>query len=275
MLAALSPQVLTGNLFIFEKSFTYLIKRKEEISKEDLYRFRDSQDLAFKSTLSGGLVGFLVGAALVMMNIDDKSAIGPGLSTAIISATYGLFFSFLFFLPLFTRFKNEILGYERLKDDEDSSSWIFMVAGMIMPFMFITLCIIFAKGSLIALIFMPDIVVLILFISATLFISNGLIPFVDGLKLILMKGVSTARVSIAVMVNIFSMLVKVSIGSGVVLFFMNIVAAMVKLESKEMIYYKSGQIMMPIIYGLIFGMFIFYPVKKALDRKLATIILKM
>ena len=47
-----------------------------------------------------GMIGTLIGLILMLSNIEDKSAIGPGMSTALITTLYGAFLANLVFLPI-------------------------------------------------------------------------------------------------------------------------------------------------------------------------------
>jgi chemotaxis protein MotA len=47
-----------------------------------------------------GMTGTLIGLILMLANIEDKSAIGPGMSTALITTLYGVILANLVFLPI-------------------------------------------------------------------------------------------------------------------------------------------------------------------------------
>jgi len=47
-----------------------------------------------------GMIGTLIGLILMLANIEDKSAIGPGMSTALITTLYGAILANLVFTPL-------------------------------------------------------------------------------------------------------------------------------------------------------------------------------
>jgi chemotaxis protein MotA len=46
-----------------------------------------------------GMIGTLVGLVIMLDNMEDPSAIGPGLAVALITTLYGVLFSRLIFLP--------------------------------------------------------------------------------------------------------------------------------------------------------------------------------
>ncbi len=47
-----------------------------------------------------GMIGTLIGLILMLSNIEDKSAIGPGMSTALITTLYGAVVANLVFIPI-------------------------------------------------------------------------------------------------------------------------------------------------------------------------------
>lgn len=47
-----------------------------------------------------GMTGTLIGLILMLSNIEDKSAIGPGMSTALITTLYGVILANLVFIPI-------------------------------------------------------------------------------------------------------------------------------------------------------------------------------
>ncbi len=47
-----------------------------------------------------GMIGTLIGLILMLANIEDKSAIGPGMSTALITTLYGAILANLVFIPI-------------------------------------------------------------------------------------------------------------------------------------------------------------------------------
>jgi chemotaxis protein MotA len=47
-----------------------------------------------------GMIGTLIGLILMLANIEDKSAIGPGMSTALITTLYGAVVANLVFIPI-------------------------------------------------------------------------------------------------------------------------------------------------------------------------------
>jgi chemotaxis protein MotA len=47
-----------------------------------------------------GMIGTLIGLIFIMGNIEDKSAIGPGMATALLTTLYGAIMAYLVFIPV-------------------------------------------------------------------------------------------------------------------------------------------------------------------------------
>ena len=58
-----------------------------------------SWGLASKAATAAGVVGVLIGAVIMLRNIDDIGAIGPGLTICILTSLYGLVVGYGFCLP--------------------------------------------------------------------------------------------------------------------------------------------------------------------------------
>ncbi|HEQ72664.1 MAG TPA: motility protein A, partial [Spirochaetia bacterium] len=54
----------------------------------------------FKLAPAFGMIGTLIGLIFIMQNIEDKSAIGPGMGTALITTLYGAILAYLIFGPI-------------------------------------------------------------------------------------------------------------------------------------------------------------------------------
>jgi chemotaxis protein MotA len=52
-----------------------------------------------------GMIGTLIGLILMLGNLSDPSAIGPGMATALITTLYGSFLANLFFIPIAGKLK--------------------------------------------------------------------------------------------------------------------------------------------------------------------------
>jgi len=63
-----------------------------------------------------GMIGTLIGLILMLANIEDKSAIGPGMSAALITTLYGVILANLVFIPIANKLtyvnEREILARE-------------------------------------------------------------------------------------------------------------------------------------------------------------------
>lgn len=52
-----------------------------------------------------GMIGTLIGLILMLQNLDDPSAVGPGMAMALVTTFYGSLFANLFFLPMAGKLK--------------------------------------------------------------------------------------------------------------------------------------------------------------------------
>ena len=55
--------------------------------------------LARRASVAAGMVGTLIGAVIMLNNVDDIAAIAPGAAIGIMTAIYGLVFGYGFCLP--------------------------------------------------------------------------------------------------------------------------------------------------------------------------------
>lgn len=77
---------------IMETDLEYIIERHEQGRK----LFDDWGFLA----PAFGMIGTLIGLILMMVNLEDKAAIGPGMSTALITTLYGSIWANAFCIPM-------------------------------------------------------------------------------------------------------------------------------------------------------------------------------
>lgn len=83
------PEIIRN---IMETELNHMITRHQEGIKI----FEDWGSLA----PAFGMLGTLIGLILMLANIEDKSAIGPGMSTALITTLYGVILANLVFIPI-------------------------------------------------------------------------------------------------------------------------------------------------------------------------------
>jgi len=71
-----------------------------------------------------GMIGTVIGLIVIMANLSDPDAIGPGIAVALITTLYGSFFANLFFLPMAKKLKyrsdQEMLNMEIVKEGVNS-----------------------------------------------------------------------------------------------------------------------------------------------------------
>jgi chemotaxis protein MotA len=81
-----------------------MVKRILETEIEQMVDRHDSMRKIFDDWASlapgFGMIGTLIGLILMLVNIEDKSAIGPGMSAALITTLYGAIIANLFAIPL-------------------------------------------------------------------------------------------------------------------------------------------------------------------------------
>jgi len=272
MICAFSSSQLFGfTIEPFERGIKYLFKPKIEISEVDLNDSIHAFYKFYKAIIYMGIIGFFIGATLTLMNLDDKTAVGPGMSTALISLIYSIFFAFIIVLPLITALNNSKMIYNKDNNQFHMEYIVFTISAIITPFIFIVLCIIFAKGRFKDLIFFPDIVAYIFFFTGSLVMSKSLRPFYEGIQIVSSKTFTVDENNKKIIIKTYDFLIKNAIATGFLLFFINMVVSMIKLIEAKEIFYKLGQIMVPISYGLIIGLMILYPIKKHIEHMDSTI----
>lgn len=58
--------------------------------------------------LAAGFMGTLVGGLIMLKNLDDPAAIGPGISIGMLTLVYGVFLGLFIFLPVQSRIESRI-----------------------------------------------------------------------------------------------------------------------------------------------------------------------
>lgn len=71
-----------------------------------------------------GMIGTVIGLVVIMANLSDPDAIGPGIAVALITTLYGSFFANLFFIPMSKklkfRSKQEVLNMKIVREGVNS-----------------------------------------------------------------------------------------------------------------------------------------------------------
>jgi len=93
-----------------------LVRRIMETELENITSRHDTARKIFEDWAlfapAWGMIGTLMGLILMLVNIEDKSAIGPGMSAALITTFYGAIMANLIFQPIAN--KLELRGNEEL-----------------------------------------------------------------------------------------------------------------------------------------------------------------
>lgn len=76
----------------------YNLKKRHKAGKEMI-------DHLAEGSPAFGMIGTVVGLIVIMANLDDPNAIGPGLAVALVTTLYGAIFANLFFAPLAAKLK--------------------------------------------------------------------------------------------------------------------------------------------------------------------------
>lgn len=63
-----------------------------------------------------GMFGTLFGLIVMLRSLDDPSSLGPGLAAALITTLYGLAFSRLLFIPLYSKLRGFVFNKAQLED---------------------------------------------------------------------------------------------------------------------------------------------------------------
>ena len=88
---------------------------EEETSPEELKKLKKELELGILMysrmktyAQATGWVGVLIGVVIMLKNIDNLAAIGPGLAIAILTALYGTIIGFLICLPIQTKLERHL-----------------------------------------------------------------------------------------------------------------------------------------------------------------------
>lgn len=63
-----------------------------------------------------GIIGAVMGLIHVMQNLSDPSKLGAGIATAFVATIYGVGLANLFFIPVATKLKSQILAYSQSRE---------------------------------------------------------------------------------------------------------------------------------------------------------------
>ena len=88
-----------GLLKDFFRGWSYLFGGGADASPRDVESAALAFDLAFKACLATGVIGTIMGLIMMMVNMMDRTQMGPYLAVAVITTLYALLLSFTLFLP--------------------------------------------------------------------------------------------------------------------------------------------------------------------------------
>ena len=78
-------------------------------------------------SIVGGVFGTLIGWVLMLQNLDDPAALGPGMAVAVITIIYGIILDFAFFKPLKWNLNTD-------EPSEGNSAYIWLTVGWVTLF---------------------------------------------------------------------------------------------------------------------------------------------
>ncbi len=104
-----NPFLKKGIMLIVDGTDTELIKN---ILETEVYfiQSRHSEGQAMINSMAAyapayGMIGTLIGLILMLKNLDDSSALGPGMATALVTTFYGVVLANLIFTPISKKLK--------------------------------------------------------------------------------------------------------------------------------------------------------------------------
>ena len=110
------PFLRKGIQLVVDGTDPELVRRIMETELENIIDRHDGMRKIFEDWAlyapAFGMIGTLIGLILMLVNIEDKSAIGPGMSAALITTFYGALLANLFMQPMAN--KLEIRGNEEV-----------------------------------------------------------------------------------------------------------------------------------------------------------------
>jgi len=88
---------------------------KEETSAEDLKKLKKELELGILMysrmktyAQATGWIGVLIGLVIMLRNMDDPAAIGPGMAIGLLTALYGTIIAYLICLPIQTKLERQL-----------------------------------------------------------------------------------------------------------------------------------------------------------------------
>ena len=269
-MAFLGPTIivlLISNKFKdFFRGLLYAVKPDPNISKEVLKKYEDTFDLMYKAIIAGGIIGLIIGIAMMLMNIMDPAGIGPGMALSLISPLYGLFFGTLVFLSLKIKVCNGSVSFQNESFLFRRTYIIKSLLGLLLPFAVMALVILAAGGELKALIYPPDFITIIIFIAGSIFISDSDGLFVKGLTFSINSNSNNYEDCRMGIIRVYDHIIKVSLASGIIVFLINVIFIMASFYNFGQIPYRFGVSIMPIAYGIALTFFVFLPIKYRIGK---------
>ena len=84
----------------------------DNLSPDELATSARGWKLARFYSLAGGVIGSVIGWSIILANMDDPAAIGPGMAISLLTVLYGLLLAFVLFLPLQVHICRRLPAYQ-------------------------------------------------------------------------------------------------------------------------------------------------------------------
>jgi flagellar motor component MotA len=95
----LGALMVSGEVGPFLTGMKNIFVTRSDWSRNELLAAAETFGLMAKCSIGGGFIGTVMGAVMLLVNLNDPRAIGPYVALALITILYGLMLAFLLFLP--------------------------------------------------------------------------------------------------------------------------------------------------------------------------------
>lgn len=112
-----------------------------------------------------------------------------------------------------------------------------------------------------------SLLMIIISIISVIIATKSFRDFINGLKIVLMKTHCVSVVEMYKSIKIYDLLIKTSVGGGVLGFFIGIIAMLGNLKALNQVGPYVAISLLSIVYGVVFAYFIFMPIKFRLENE--------
>ena len=122
-------------------------------------------------------------------------------------------------------------------------------------------------GSISTFICLSPILMIIISIISVIIATKSFKAFVNGLKIVLIKNNNVSVVEMYQSIKIYDLLIKTSVGAGILGFFIGIILTMQTATALSKLGPNIAVALLSIVYGIVFAYFIFMPIKFRLENE--------